>query len=91
MAGDHGFRNPLVDSSITVHCVFQSTDQTVEVFAGRKHRDQGIDQIRTVLLPKFVQVLLAIGVTVLSVNRHDSSGVEHAKCTSEERELDAVL
>lgn len=70
MAGDHGIRNPLVDSSITVHCVFQSTDQTVEVFAGGKNTGQSVHQILAVFVSKFFEVLLAVGVTVVSVNAH---------------------
>ncbi len=49
-------------------------------------------QDRRSLLTMFVQVLLAIGVTVVCVDGHESgSGVERVQCISENRELSICL
>jgi hypothetical protein len=70
MAEMGGFCNPPVDSSETVHRVFQHGQKTIKILRRRKNRDHSVDQIRTVIFPKFVQVVFPIGVTVLSVNAH---------------------
>lgn len=70
----------------TVHCIFQRSDKTVKVLTCRQNRDQGVDQISTILFTEFIQILFAVGVSVVSVDGHksdvgwlDESNVEHER------------
>jgi len=70
MAGITANRNPQCDSSETVRCIFQSSHKTIKILRRRKNRQQGVDHIRTVLFAEFIQILFAVGVTVLGVDAH---------------------
>ena len=70
MAGIGGPCNPPCDSSEIVCRVLQCSQKTIKILRRWQNRDHSIDQIGTVVIPQFVQVILAIGVTVLSVDAH---------------------
>ena len=57
-----------------IHCVFQCGHQTIEVFGCRKNTSENVDQI-TILFAEFIQILFAVGVTIVGVDAHDRFGV----------------